>query len=197
MLHCFGHQLRDVWWYADLWSSCFSNFVTDSLEKGTEVIMTGVWNGLVALERACPSKKQWAYQNVDHPFSHGGGVVVYSWNFNWFDKITLDKYRRRPWAGFMDDYIKEGKVLNIYWSWCIRLCVRCFSLVILFDGLPWWLRWWGILLQCRSPGFSLQVRKIPCRREWLLTPVFLPEEFHGQGNLAGYSPWSCREFNTL
>ena len=29
------------------------------------------------------------------------------------------------------------------------------------------------------------VRKIPWRREWQPTPVFLP----GQGSLAGYSPW--------
>ena len=29
---------------------------------------------------------------------------------------------------------------------------------------------------------------IPCRREWLLTPVFLPKEFHGQRSLAGYNP---------
>ena len=32
------------------------------------------------------------------------------------------------------------------------------------------------------------VGKIPWRREWLPTPVFLPEEFHGQRSLAGYSP---------
>ena len=30
-------------------------------------------------------------------------------------------------------------------------------------------------------------RKVPWRREWLLTPVFLPEESHGQKSLAGYS----------
>ena len=29
---------------------------------------------------------------------------------------------------------------------------------------------------------------IPWRREWLLTPVFLPGESHGQRNLTGYSP---------
>ena len=28
--------------------------------------------------------------------------------------------------------------------------------------------------------------KIPWRREWLSTPTFLPGEFHGQRNLAGY-----------
>ena len=29
-------------------------------------------------------------------------------------------------------------------------------------------------------GFDLWVRKIPWRREWQLTPVFLPSIFHGQ-----------------
>ena len=27
----------------------------------------------------------------------------------------------------------------------------------------------------------------------LPTPVFLPEEFHGQRRLVGYSPWCCKE----
>ena len=31
------------------------------------------------------------------------------------------------------------------------------------------------------------VRKIPWKREWLPTPVFLPGEFHGQRSLVGYS----------
>ena len=34
---------------------------------------------------------------------------------------------------------------------------------------------------------------VPWRREWLPTPVFLPEESHGQRSLAGYSPWDLRE----
>ena len=37
-----------------------------------------------------------------------------------------------------------------------------------------------IYLQGRRPGFDPWVGKIPRRREWLLTPVFLPGEFHGQ-----------------
>ena len=40
------------------------------------------------------------------------------------------------------------------------------------------------------------VRKIPWRREWLLTPVFLPGKFHGQRSLVGYSPWSSPGQNT-
>ena len=38
--------------------------------------------------------------------------------------------------------------------------------------------------------------KIPWRRDWLLTPVLLPGEFHGQRSLAGYSPWGCKELDT-
>ena len=46
--------------------------------------------------------------------------------------------------------------------------------------------------QCRRPGFDPWVGKIPWRRKWQLTSVFLPGESHGQGSLAGYSPW-CRK----
>ena len=41
-------------------------------------------------------------------------------------------------------------------------------------------------------GFSLWFGKILWRREWLLTPVFLPGEFHGQMSLMGYSPWGSK-----
>ena len=37
------------------------------------------------------------------------------------------------------------------------------------------------------------MRKIPWRREWPPTPVFLPGDFHGQRRLAGYSAWSHKE----
>ena len=37
------------------------------------------------------------------------------------------------------------------------------------------------------------VGKIPWRREWLPSPVFLPGEFDGQRSLAGYSPWGRKE----
>ena len=40
------------------------------------------------------------------------------------------------------------------------------------------------------------VRKIPWRRKQQPTPVFLPEEFHGQRSLAGCSSYSCTELDT-
>ena len=36
----------------------------------------------------------------------------------------------------------------------------------------------------------------PWRRKWQLSPVFLPEKFHGQRSLVGYNPWSHRESDT-
>ena len=45
--------------------------------------------------------------------------------------------------------------------------------------------------QCRRHkrhGFDPWVRKIPWRRVWQSTPVFLPIKFHGQRILVGYSP---------
>ena len=44
--------------------------------------------------------------------------------------------------------------------------------------------------------FIIVVRKVFRRREWLPTPVFLPGDSHGQRNLAGYSPWGCKETDT-
>ena len=45
-------------------------------------------------------------------------------------------------------------------------------------------------LQCRRPGFTPWVEKIPWRKERLPTPVFLAGEFHGQ-----YSPWGHKELD--
>ena len=42
-------------------------------------------------------------------------------------------------------------------------------------------------MQCRRPGFNPLVRKIPWRRAWQPTLVFLPGEFHGQRSLVSYS----------
>ena len=36
-----------------------------------------------------------------------------------------------------------------------------------------------VCLQCGRPGFHPCVGKIPWRRKWQPTPVFLPEESHG------------------
>ena len=46
-------------------------------------------------------------------------------------------------------------------------------------GLPRWLNGKESPWQCRKLGFNPWVRKIPWRRKWLTTPVFLPGKSHG------------------
>ena len=41
----------------------------------------------------------------------------------------------------------------------------------------------------KKQEFDPWVGQIPWRWKWQCTPVFLPGEFHGQGSLAGHSPW--------
>ena len=38
--------------------------------------------------------------------------------------------------------------------------------------------------------------KIPWRREWQPTPVFLLGESHGQRSLVGHNPWGRKELDT-
>ena len=42
-------------------------------------------------------------------------------------------------------------------------------------------------------GLDPWVGKLPWRRKWHPTPVFLPGESHGQRSLVGYSPWGHKE----
>ena len=48
--------------------------------------------------------------------------------------------------------------------------------------------------ECR---FDLWVGRTLWRRKWQPTPVFLPGKFHGQRSLAGYSPRTFRESDTI
>ena len=60
-----------------------------------------------------------------------------------------------------------------------------------YSWTSWWLSWERNSLHFGRPGFNSWVGKILWGREWLLTLVFWPGEFHGL-----YSPWGCKELNT-
>ena len=69
-----------------------------------------------------------------------------------------------------------------------------------FTGLSRWASCKEPACQCRRQrrgGFHPWVGKIPWRRVWQLSPVFLPGESHGQSCLAGYSPWGHKKLDTL
>ena len=88
-----------------------------------------------------------------------------------------------------------------------RFCFCFFVFVFFFflrqgdaqECLPRWLS--GNESACRSGrckrhGFTPWVGKIPWRRNWQTTPVFLPGKPQGHQSLAGYSLWGCKESNT-
>ena len=46
--------------------------------------------------------------------------------------------------------------------------------------------------RCKRCQFDSWVGKIPWRRAWQPTPIFMFRESHGQRSLEGYSPWNHR-----
>ena len=55
--------------------------------------------------------------------------------------------------------------------------------------LPWWLSGKESLCQCRRPRFHHQPGKIPWKRKWQPSSVFLPGKFLGQRSLAAIVCW--------
>ena len=51
--------------------------------------------------------------------------------------------------------------------------------------------------RCRRCWSDPWIGKIPCRRKWQSTPVFLLEESRGQKSLVGYGPWALKELDTI
>ena len=56
-------------------------------------------------------------------------------------------------------------------------------------GVSRWLSGKECACRYRRCRFNPWVGKIPWRRKWQPTAVFLPGIFHRQRSLAGYSPW--------
>ena len=121
-------------------------------------------------------------------------------------------------VGILQVRILEWIAVPFSWASCQSRDWTCMSYVsyigrrVLYHshllGSPWaiiicsfvegirlsrWLRWWRICLQCKRTEFDPWLRKIPLRRKWQPTPVFLPGESHGQRSLVGYHPWGRKE----
>ena len=83
-----------------------------------------------------------------------------------------------------DSHIATGILLLLHTLHVSRSHVSC----LLCQDIMYW----PALVALQNPpvmqemGFDPWVRKIPWRREWQPTPVFLSGEFHGQRSLAGY-----------
>ena len=73
------------------------------------------------------------------------------------------------------------------------------DLTVIALGFPDGTRGKAPTCQCRRHkrrGFDPWVGKIPWRRAWQPTAVFLPGESHGQRSLEGYSPQGHKQQDT-
>ena len=97
--------------------------------------------------------------------------------------LLSEKWRWQSQKGISDGHLRC----------CSGLCSQ-------MKGLLWWLSSKTsacnaeVHLQCRRHGFDPWVRKIPGRRKWQPTPVFLPGKSHGQRS---YSPRGCKESDMI
>ena len=92
----------------------------------------------------------------------------------------------------------EGKMAKVrtrsWWSYLKNLLFNVHSIRV---GLPWWLRWQSVCLQCGEPGFIPWVGKILWKRQWHPTAVIFPGKSHGRRSLVGYTPWDRRESDMI
>ena len=87
------------------------------------------------------------------------------------------------------NFLDEAFCYSIYFRWANktkRLIVMISKSIL---ELPRWLGGKESTCQCRILGLDPWVGKIPWRRKWQPTPVFLPGKSSGQRSLVGYSPW--------
>ena len=86
---------------------------------------------------------------------------------------------RWPWTSSLQNY----EIINAFcFKQIIFLWQPCYY-------LPWWISDRESACQCRSPRLDPWVGKLPWRRKWQPTPVFLPGKSDGQRSLVGCSSW--------
>ena len=68
---------------------------------------------------------------------------------------------------------------------------------LIWDQLPLWLSGKESAYNARDLGSIPGSRRLPGRRKWQPTPIFLSGKFHGQKSLVGYRPWGAKDQTRL
>ena len=108
-----------------------------------------------------------------------GGISVRN------ETLCLGRYMQRPFGG-------KTKLLNVKQSKTL------FAILHKMMELSRWHSGKESARQCRNHKrcrFDPWVGKIPWRRKYQLAPIFFPEKFQGQRNLADYSWWGHKELD--
>ena len=116
---------------------------------------------------------------LSHPYMTTGKTIALTrWTF--VGKVTSLPFNML--SRLVITFLPRSKRLLISW-------LQSPSAVILEPKMSFPCSSVGKESACRRPGFDSWLGKIPWRRKWQPTPVFLLQESHGQRSLAGYSPW--------
>ena len=104
------------------------------------------------------------------------------WRMSWLDGLTasMDMSLSRLW-----EMVKDMGSQRAGHDWVNNNNNQT-------SGLPSWSGGKKSACKCRKCEFYSWVRKIPWRRKWQPTPVFLPRKSHGQRSLVGHSVWGCK-----
>ena len=99
-------------------------------------------------------------------------------------------------------FVFTSRLISLRMSRVLPYCVACVRISFLFTPEQYMYKGFpgdsdGKEPACNAGDLGLiPVRKIPWKRKWQPTPIFLPGESHQQRSLAGYSPWCCKESDT-
>jgi len=128
------------------------------------------------------NQKSWQYGTYTLQTS---AAVTRKWLLQvWLPVASTVPPRPLPTDSLLDHEAKSQPPVFLCWHGC-------------YLGSPGWLSGIEFACQCRRGWFNPWVENIPWRRKWRPTSVFLPGKHHGQKSLVGYSPWDCKELDTI
>ena len=90
-----------------------------------------------------------------------------------------------PWVRKESDTTKAVTTTTIHRS--IYVTRQTIPYLYLYNQTLLWLSGKESTCQCRGRRFDPWVGKVPWRRKWQPTPIFLPGKSHGQRSPAGYN----------
>ena len=108
---------------------------------------------------------------------------------------------RHNWVTELKWVLKQQTYFSQFWRLreseiMVRFLVKTLFLIYRWPSFPRWHSGKEPTSQSRRLRFSPWIGKIPWRRKWQPTPVFLPGKSRRLRSLAGCSPWGRKELDT-